>query len=637
MRTRTGARARLVLIGAAAVALMLVARLFGVGGCAREPRQAIVVLLDAARADRFSSYGYARDTTPRMDALARSGVLFESCFSQRTHTRASLPTLFYSRYFALPMFPFSSDIPIESPEQLFQRRDDEAVSLPRALALDGIHTAAITAHAWLRKGTEFAAEFDELHDLSAALPPDERYGHPRAESVVGFAMGWLDAHRNEDFFLYVHLMDTHFPHFLEDDSAAFFGAPHYAATAFTPQGRPKDWNAPLSSDDRRYLDALYDGDLRYTDRQLGQLFDHLAADGRLDRMVVAITADHGEFLLDKPGHFEHGYWWYDIVSHVPLILHAPGRLAPARTKTLCELVDLEPTLLGLLDVDLPRGKRVDGVDLVEVMDGDIPERRYAIGAGGGDDRNGAVRDARYKAIFFETETDDLLVPDAAPSVPRALLFDVQVDPVETQSLWDRALHGRMLRAYRDRARASYLRYAGSRTSATPRDTFAVSTLDIRKRPAVDARATSPFAWTPAKIDAPHGWLDFQSRAYFGLLGRPDGERLALDLAVPNGRYELSLGVAGDCIVESDGAPSRPIRVPGYRQSDPTQITRVPMGVVEIADERLSLAIVPDPTGSGCWLRTFVFTPESAVPADAAAAEDEAALAERLRVLGYLDD
>ncbi len=58
---------------------------------------------------------------------------------------------------------------------------------------------------------------------------------------------------------------------------------------------------PLTSDDRRYLDALYDGSLRYTDRELGRLFNSLRERGILDETIIAITSDHGENLLEGPG------------------------------------------------------------------------------------------------------------------------------------------------------------------------------------------------------------------------------------------------------------------------------------------------------------------------------------------------
>ena len=94
-------------------------------GCEPEPpkpRQAILFMLDAARPDRFSCYGYHRTTTPEMDRLAGQGVLFSKHFAQGTYTRASVSSLLYSRYFCKPLFPSSTQVPYSSPSNLFRRR-----------------------------------------------------------------------------------------------------------------------------------------------------------------------------------------------------------------------------------------------------------------------------------------------------------------------------------------------------------------------------------------------------------------------------------------------------------------------------------------------------------------------------------
>ena len=278
------------------------------------PRQAIVILLDAARADRFSGYGYARATTPRLDELGRHGLVFTRCFAHATQTRASLSNLFYSRYLAVPLIPENPRIPLVSPDDLFRTFDPEAISLPRAMAAAGIATAGVSAHSWIRADSDLAAEFDEFHDLSATLrfPPYQHY--PSAEQVVDWLIDWLDDHRGRDFFLYVHLMDTHFPHVRGADARTFFDGEPDTPALFDEMGRPRDTSAALRGRDRAHLDALYDGSLRFADRQVGRLLDHLAGAGRLDEMVVVVTADHGEELLEQPERFGHGGPWRDVLG-----------------------------------------------------------------------------------------------------------------------------------------------------------------------------------------------------------------------------------------------------------------------------------------------------------------------------------
>jgi arylsulfatase len=442
-------------------------------GCNREsrPRQVLLIVLDAARADRLSSYGYQQLTTPNMDALADRSVVFLNHFVQRTHTRATLPTIFLSRYFTPPLFPESGVLPLSDPADLFRTLDSKAASLPRALSDAGFFTAAISAHVWLKPSTRFAADFDELHDLSSLIDYDRRYSYPRAEQLVDFAMEWVDAHHGQDFFLYLHFMDTHFPHRFDADAREFFGEEEYPADRFWPTGRPKDLNARLSDDDRRYLDALYDGSLRYVDREIGRLVQHLEAGASRADNLIAITSDHGEFLLERPGFFEHGHFWYDLMARVPFILYYPVGLEAQRVSWFSEGVDVFPTLLGLLGIPNPSGATFDGVDLDQMLRRAIDPKEYVIGGGAIRDDRGAIRSERYKAMF----SLDNVLPDGRP-LPAAefsgFLFDVLADPFEQVNLWHQkpeVVDG-LLREYKNRALPSYRRYRAATTREQPAST-----------------------------------------------------------------------------------------------------------------------------------------------------------------------
>ena len=268
-------------------------------GCARRtpPRQAILIVLDAARPDFFSTYGWPKPTTPEIDRLAAEGAVFLNAYSLGTETRAALPRLLYSRYFAPEIFPNHHSIPYADPRRLFLKVDDRAVSLPRALEERGVLTGAVSAHEWLTVQTPFAREFLEFRDLRSELPFDPKYATPRADKVVDAALEWLEKNKGRDYFLYLHLMDTHFPHYFEEDAAALYGRGRYEGEAFTPMGLPKDIARELTAEDRKYFDALYGGGLRYADREVGRLAAALRKWRRLDDTLLVITSYHGEFLM----------------------------------------------------------------------------------------------------------------------------------------------------------------------------------------------------------------------------------------------------------------------------------------------------------------------------------------------------
>ncbi|MGB6848193.1 MAG: sulfatase, partial [Thermoanaerobaculia bacterium] len=419
---------------------MGVAALAGVAvvtdGCARDRPAAenvILIILDAARADRV---GVSDSLTPNLDALGSRGVVFRSHFSQDTATRTAIPKLLYSRYFCPLLFPDSAKVPLFFPMELFQGFDEESVSLPRALSLGGYRTAMVSAHSWFKPGTGIAAEFDESFDLSTELDFPARYSYPRGEQVVDFAVDWLEKHQGERYFLYLHFMDTHFPHFFEQDAQALLAPEIFAQvdlSLFSEGGRPRSLTSELSGSDRLYLEALYDGSLRYADRQLGRLFEYLRSQAQLENTLIVVTSDHGEHLLEVVGRFGHGGPWYDLVARVPLIVFYPPALEPQEVTHLTEAVDVMPTILSLAQADLPADKRLDGVDLTALLDGRLAPKTQAFGTFG-------IRETRFKALFTRDAVGDLadglegnVWAGEEPDAPE--LYDLDDDPLETRNVW----------------------------------------------------------------------------------------------------------------------------------------------------------------------------------------------------------
>ena len=107
----------------------------------------------------------------------------------------------------------------------------------------------------------------------------------------------------------------------------------------------------VSPADLDHLLALYDGEIRYTDDELGRVLDHLAARGSLKNTLVVVTSDHGEEFLDH-GSWEHQKTLYEEVVRVPLIAHGPG-IAPRREPAPVSLLDVAPTILAWAGVAAP--------------------------------------------------------------------------------------------------------------------------------------------------------------------------------------------------------------------------------------------------------------------------------------------
>lgn len=581
------------------------------------PRRAIMIVLDAARGDRFSCNGYERETTPNMDRLAAGGVNFSLHFANGVATRNSMPTLMYSRTFAKPIFPVHLSTPFYRPEDLFRAMDPEAISLPAALAADGIRTVGISAHQWFHEDSEFAREFQEFHDLPRKIGYDAERAAPLAEDVIDYALAWLETvDEDEEFFLYLHLMDTHFPHFLDEDAAEMFGADEYAAERFNSAGYPHDLTRPLEDRDREYMDALYDGDLRYLDRHLGRLFDHLRDEEQLDSTLIAITADHGEELLHQVGRFAHASWW-DPVARIPMILSYPDRVAPAEVEALTQNIDVHPTLLELLDVPLPAGKSVDGLHLLEGHD---DGRREVVHAWCG------LRTERYKLI---TNLRALLED---PTWGGAVLYDLSTDPEERTdvSSSESDLVQSLLADAEKVMRPRFERYQAVDIDRAPPYAFAIEPLYLRLSGADAAAAQNLTSARAAAGEA--GWArDDRSLTSF-LLAGPEAGEVTLEVEVPSGSYELALSVAGSCRVElNPGDEQVEISGPAFDPDQrPDSIEAVDAGVVVVRDRTFRVRIVPVADAGPMVLAGIQFRPLGLEEED----EDARRRREALERLGY---
>lgn len=604
-------------------------------GCRMEqaPRGVIFILLDAARADRFSSYGYERQTTPNVDALASRGIVFERTFAQATATRRSLPRLLYSRFLTPPIFPASPRVPVAGPAELFQAFDDQAVSLPRALSAAGFHTVAISAHAWLRPGTQFATQFDQLFEPSSTpeLTVSAAHGYPDARQVTDFTLEQLESLYGRDYFLYLHFMDTHFPHTFGHDAARFVSpaAAEAARARFTNSGYPRNRREVLSGAAREYMDALYDGDLAFVDRQLGRLFDALRAREVLDDTLIVITSDHGENLLELRDRFDHGGPWYDAVAHIPFVLFYPRNIEPARYAGLTEGVDIVPTVLSALQIQLPEGKQADGEDLLRTVDEDQPAQDVAFSEYG-------LRTENYKLISAGSVVPRLRsrLREGRPSGRNARkgeLYDLSSDPAEADDLWQQrpAVADRLLERLELELRPHARRFLASRTTEQPDGGFAIAAKDFT------LAAGSP---ADTKSSSYRGtWRRSRHWSHSYLAGLPDAEPVHVSFPLPNGRYVLSAALRGSCrITSSDATAELTHRGLGSwpGSGPPPSAELVVFGAVELTRQRFTAQIEPTGQSGGCLIRYLGFEPLKGAPSPDT--PDREATDRRLEALGYID-
>jgi len=274
----------------------------------------LLITIDTLRADHIGVYGYPRPTSPVIDALAAEGTLFENGWAHAPSTRYSMPAIAAGRWPSAITWDESIWWP---------RLGPDVRTTAQALHDAGYVTGGLFSFSYFapadRRG--FERGMDEYHAERAALHvavngPMESRGSSSRE-VTDDAIAFVDRHRDQKFFLWVHYYDPHLAYETHPEIPAF-GA---------------------SRVDR------YDGEIRFTDLHLGRLIAHLRTAGLWDRTAVVLTGDHGEG-FGEHGVTEHGFDLYPAQTKVPFIVRVPG-IAPQRVRVPVGHVDIAPTLLNL--------------------------------------------------------------------------------------------------------------------------------------------------------------------------------------------------------------------------------------------------------------------------------------------------
>jgi arylsulfatase A-like enzyme len=353
------------------------------------PRDANVLLvtIDTLRADHVGAYGYARPTTPTLDALAKDGALFVNAWAHAPSTRYSMPALVTGRYPSQVLWDKSVWWPALRLEnhtmaEIFRER--------------GFVTGALLNYHYFDRVRRFDQGFDEYDNTNARLhqgrdPASTRGSSSREQADL--AIGFLERHAKERFFLWVHFYDPHFEYERHAD-------------------------VPNFGDDKL---ALYDGEIRFTDEQLGRVLVRLGELGLGDKTIITVTGDHGEGFGEHGIEF-HGYHIYAAQTQVPLVVRVPG-LPPQRITTPVGHVDLVPTLANLIGA--PGEATMDGRSLVAELSGAPSSEREVFQEVlyEGPTERRAVVTTKWHLIYNR-------VPDHSFE-----LYDLERDPHEQRDAW----------------------------------------------------------------------------------------------------------------------------------------------------------------------------------------------------------
>lgn len=376
----------------------------------------ILITIDALRADLGFS-GYPRPVTPNIDALAARSTVFENAYALASFTMKSLGPMLIGRY-ASETFRDYEHYTLFYPANVF---------VAERVTAAGGRTAGAATHRYfgLSKGIEQG--FD-VWDTSS-IPPNATDAEVRVTSdkLTDVAIGLLSSPRAADiptypngkprahgaprrgpaagrFFVWFHYLDPHLPYVRHD------GAPSFEARPDIPAERTD-----------------YDGEVWFTDKHVGRLLDHVAAQPWASETAIIVTADHGE-AFGEHGLKGHGRELWQPLVHVPLLLFIPG-VPPSRVQVKRSHIDIVPTILDLMGV--PTNGKLHGkslvTDAIPPRPTHLEERDVYI-----DMPAGPFNELRR--AFITGPAPGLKLIDMGKGRSGYELFDLAKDPGETQSL-----------------------------------------------------------------------------------------------------------------------------------------------------------------------------------------------------------
>lgn len=374
------------------------------------PPDVILISIDTLRADHLGCYGYEKDTSPHLDALAEEGVVFENFFAPCSLTKPSHVSMLTSLY------PLTHSILTNHEAYSFS---ENIVPIAQILRESGFKTAGFSGGGSVSEIDGFARGFDMWSEV------------PFIASHLPHVYKWLKANRKEPFFLFFHFYDVHAPYVFRDKFKNMYRDLDYysallsrtkkilAAEKLSLQyfktltlqekfsllvsrliqkfkRQPEEgvaeaarkeilsslhkWRTiPEYSKHIQLLVDSYDAGIKYTDHNLGEFFSFLKSSGLWKNTLLIVTSDHGEEFMEH-NLLTHGGNLYDTLIHIPLIIKMPGssELIAKRIDGLSDIVDIMPTVLDILNINFK--EQMQGQSLLPIMQGrqkNIKNKIYA--------------------------------------------------------------------------------------------------------------------------------------------------------------------------------------------------------------------------------------------------------------------
>ncbi|MGI8908831.1 MAG: sulfatase-like hydrolase/transferase [Candidatus Sumerlaeaceae bacterium] len=405
--------------------------------------------VDSLRPDHLGCYGYLRNTSPNVDAIAASATRFTNVYASDVPCLPSRTAMWSGRCGFNTGVVNHGGVAAQPLIEGANRGFRDKFGLTgwiRGLREIGFHTATVSSFGERHSAWHWYAGFNEVMNCGKG-------GQERADEVASIATEWLDRNaQREHWFLHVNFWDPHTPY----NTPASYGNPFESEPLppfYTEAMRQRCWEGygphsaqePHHYDDnenyaarnprmprqidctdsmRKWIDG-YDTGIRYFDDHLGQLVERLQSHGVWDDTAIIITADHGENLGELNIWGDH-QTADQITCNVPLVVRWPGVTDRAAVdETLHYQFDWAATMLELLGGEVPLNW--DGRSFAPDFLAQTPSGRdYLVLSQGAWSVQRSVRFDKYLCIWsYHT---------GFKQVDPIMLFDLKADPHEENNL-----------------------------------------------------------------------------------------------------------------------------------------------------------------------------------------------------------
>jgi arylsulfatase A-like enzyme len=409
----------------------------------------VLIVMDAARPDHLSCYGYKRKTSPNIDKIADEGVLFKNVISPSGWTVPSHASIFTG------LFPFEHGVRGISPFL-----PEKLETMTKILQKGGYHTLIYSNNPWVgffsgysrgcddfqegwrvwRKRYFYENVYNKLLELIKRNDPNWLINDKGAAKTNQYVSGWIGKNLESPFFVFINYMETHLPY-----------SPSSRNSIYVPKNiAPEDIKRTLSiargvtvlkrdrsQEELFVINAFYDGEIHYLDKRIGELYETLRKLNILDDTLLIVTSDHGEYLGDY-GILGHGFGLFNTLLEVPLIIRHPKYFNPGLIiENNVQTTDIFYTVLDAVDINynpsnlgLGRSliKRIKEHDYEEIMiaERDKPKDALYRAKNLGIDANHINKEQR--AIIFNG------YKYIQTSLGEEELYDLKRDPLESHNL-----------------------------------------------------------------------------------------------------------------------------------------------------------------------------------------------------------